>query len=117
MRALYTGYVLGDSTLHAFVPDFTPLSYIRRHLEPTPDGDWGGNVELEAVARALRLTVFLITDEKINCVVEVCRHGNTACCLTYKRTNHYDVVGFRTSPREAPDACFEGCVKKEYHEK
>jgi len=95
IRAMYTGYVLADTSLHQFIPDFTPHSYIRQQLEPVPLGQWGGNVELEAIARALRLTVFLITDHRDNCVIEVCRHGNTACCLTFKRQNHYDAVGFR----------------------
>ena len=93
LRVLYTGVVITNKDLHDFIPDFNKQKYMSEHF--SPGGAWGSNVELEALGRALSLTIFVIYDHRDSAVVEICRYGPAACCLAYHDDNHYDVIGFR----------------------
>jgi len=92
MRIIYTSVVLTSPDIQAFIPGFDRTLYMNDHF--TPGRAWGGNVELEALGRALGLSIFLIQDHRDVPVIEVCNHGSASCCLAYRGGNHYDVIGF-----------------------
>jgi len=92
LRFLYTGFVLAEPSLQAFIDGFDHRAYFSTNV--VPGLNWGGHVELIALARASRLTVFLLTDQPDSPYIEVGRFGTAACVLAYHGRNHYDVVGY-----------------------
>jgi len=92
LRFLYTGFVLAEPSLQAFIDGFNHRAYFATNV--VPGLNWGGHVELIALARASLLTVFLLTDQADCPYIEVGRFGTAACVLAYHGRNHYDVVGY-----------------------